>query len=325
MPILSLEYNGQQRSVPFTRRVTMGRAMTNDLVVDHPAISRTHAIFEHMDGAFVVTDMGSKNGIYIRDIRVVGRHTLSDGQRMVLGPATITFHTEDRTPDPEPAIARVQSNADEPVQAIDGGIIIGCECGMRLWVPREMIGGRGQCPKCKRPVELVDPNAPPRRVCSICQWEIDPAQNQQVCANCGLHFHKECWEENRGCSAYGCSQVGVLDRSQDSPTVDLPPFALEEEVGHPPSAAQNAVHHFPWEFALLGVSVICALLGLLLFGSLSILTAVFSVMYLVRQYDVARKVVLYSAIGISVVGLFAGLIASQIWWMGRTLESFLSR
>lgn len=324
MPILALEYNGQRQRVPFERRVTMGRASSNDLIVDHPAISRTHAIFEQLEGAFVVTDMGSKNGVYLEDIRIVGRHTLNDGETLTIGPAVVTFYTHDRPEPPEPTPEPPeQEPPQQPITALADGIILNCECGMRLWVPREMIGGRGQCPKCKRPVELIDPHAAPRHTCSICQWEIAADQLEHVCSNCGLHFHAECWDENRGCSAYGCSQVGSLDHDAHATPVHPPATAIEEEVGHPPPLEATA--RFPWEFALLGASAIAAVFGLLLFGAVSIIVGVAAVIYFRRNYHMARKSVMYITISICVIGLFAGLVASQVFWLGRQLDSIFSR
>ncbi|MFC1582717.1 RING finger protein [Planctomycetota bacterium] len=40
--------------------------------------------------------------------------------------------------------------------------------------------------------------------CSICLSVILSGEEVALCPHCGLPFHEECWEENRGCSAYGC-------------------------------------------------------------------------------------------------------------------------
>src|SRR5437763_261566 len=42
------------------------------------------------------------------------------------------------------------------------------------------------------------------KVCSICQTGIIAGERVLECSFCGLPFHAECWDENRGCSAYGC-------------------------------------------------------------------------------------------------------------------------
>jgi ssDNA-binding Zn-finger/Zn-ribbon topoisomerase 1 len=43
--------------------------------------------------------------------------------------------------------------------------------------------------------------------CSICQTAIVTGEKVVQCPDCGLPFHDECWTENRGCSAYGCSSA----------------------------------------------------------------------------------------------------------------------
>lgn len=49
------------------------------------------------------------------------------------------------------------------------------------------------------------------RVCGVCHSAISSAEATATCPSCKLLFHADCWHENRGCSAYGCDQVNVLD------------------------------------------------------------------------------------------------------------------
>jgi predicted RNA-binding Zn-ribbon protein involved in translation (DUF1610 family) len=42
------------------------------------------------------------------------------------------------------------------------------------------------------------------QLCSICQTTLIAGEVVLACPSCGLPFHAECWDENRGCSAYGC-------------------------------------------------------------------------------------------------------------------------
>lgn len=43
------------------------------------------------------------------------------------------------------------------------------------------------------------------KVCSICQDSIQFGEAVQICGECDLPFHAECWAENGGCGTYGCS------------------------------------------------------------------------------------------------------------------------
>jgi len=41
--------------------------------------------------------------------------------------------------------------------------------------------------------------------CPYCQTNIKESADKVVCPACHTPHHKECWEENRGCTTYGCS------------------------------------------------------------------------------------------------------------------------
>lgn len=43
------------------------------------------------------------------------------------------------------------------------------------------------------------------KLCSICQTKIIIGEEVTNCFSCQLPFHHECWQENKGCSAYGCT------------------------------------------------------------------------------------------------------------------------
>ncbi len=45
------------------------------------------------------------------------------------------------------------------------------------------------------------------KVCTICQSPVIAGEHIVYCPDCGLPFHKACWRENRGCSAYGCQSA----------------------------------------------------------------------------------------------------------------------
>lgn len=53
-------------------------------------------------------------------------------------------------------------------------------------------------PKQNAAGEIVGKN------CSICLSVIISGEDVIQCPYCQLPFHAECWEENKGCSAYGC-------------------------------------------------------------------------------------------------------------------------
>jgi len=45
------------------------------------------------------------------------------------------------------------------------------------------------------------------KLCAVCQTNIVTGEAIVYCPDCSLPFHRECWEENRGCSQYGCKSA----------------------------------------------------------------------------------------------------------------------
>lgn len=44
-------------------------------------------------------------------------------------------------------------------------------------------------------------------LCPVCQSPLEPHDTHVACADCGTHYHAECWEMNGGCAVYGCAQT----------------------------------------------------------------------------------------------------------------------
>ena len=53
---------------PYRERVYLGRAQANDIILEDPGISKSHAFFaKRDDGEWTLTDVGSSNGTTLRD------------------------------------------------------------------------------------------------------------------------------------------------------------------------------------------------------------------------------------------------------------------
>lgn len=50
------------------------------------------------------------------------------------------------------------------------------------------------------------------KTCSICMSVFIAGENTVRCPYCDLVFHVECWQENGGCSAYGCQGTPELEK-----------------------------------------------------------------------------------------------------------------
>lgn len=44
------------------------------------------------------------------------------------------------------------------------------------------------------------------KVCPFCKTEIKADDAVKVCPACGIPHHEGCWEENKGCTTFGCSE-----------------------------------------------------------------------------------------------------------------------
>ncbi len=71
----------------------VGRVAGNDLVLDHPLISRQHMRFAWRDGGFWVEDLGSRNGTWIGDRRLEPNtpERLTPGDAIRTGPYLFTY------------------------------------------------------------------------------------------------------------------------------------------------------------------------------------------------------------------------------------------
>lgn len=44
------------------------------------------------------------------------------------------------------------------------------------------------------------------KICPFCKTEIKEGDNVKVCPACNIPHHEGCWEENKGCTTFGCSE-----------------------------------------------------------------------------------------------------------------------
>jgi pSer/pThr/pTyr-binding forkhead associated (FHA) protein len=76
---------------------TIGRAMANDIVATSKRVSREHAIVHRQGRLVVLADLGSTNGTFLNDERVLAPIELRDGDRLSVGDVTLTFHDPEST------------------------------------------------------------------------------------------------------------------------------------------------------------------------------------------------------------------------------------
>lgn len=87
---------------PFIRvldrdRISIGRALENDLSLPDPFCSNRHALIALSNGGHVIRDLGSKNGVFVNGMRIQLETGLKKGDEILLGSTKIVFDQEDAT------------------------------------------------------------------------------------------------------------------------------------------------------------------------------------------------------------------------------------
>ena len=86
------------REHPLTgETITIGRAIQNDIVITSKRVSREHARVRREGWRVMLEDLGSTNGTFLNDERILAPVALHDGDRIKIGDVTLTFHDPDIT------------------------------------------------------------------------------------------------------------------------------------------------------------------------------------------------------------------------------------
>ncbi|WP_082459789.1 MULTISPECIES: FHA domain-containing protein [unclassified Mycobacterium] len=83
-PVLTVRYEGSERTFAPGNDVAIGRDLRADVRVAHPLISRTHLIARFDQGRWVAIDNGSLNGLFVNHHRV-SMVDIQDGMRVNIG------------------------------------------------------------------------------------------------------------------------------------------------------------------------------------------------------------------------------------------------
>ena len=72
---------------------TVGRDDSNDIVLQDDQASGQHARIAVKDGAFWISDLGSRNGTFVNGVRVDARHKLVSKDLIKIGRTVLRFTT----------------------------------------------------------------------------------------------------------------------------------------------------------------------------------------------------------------------------------------
>ncbi len=81
----------RQDSNAFGQMVTLGRASNNDVVLPHGAVSKFHAYLRRLEGRWLLSDAGSRNGTTVNGVAIAHDRpvAVASGDRIVLGGAVV--------------------------------------------------------------------------------------------------------------------------------------------------------------------------------------------------------------------------------------------
>jgi hypothetical protein len=71
--------------------VTIGRGLSNDIILEDPRISRQHAQLRYKSRRFLIADQGSTNGTYVNGTPVTTEQVLRNGDIVSLGGLELVF------------------------------------------------------------------------------------------------------------------------------------------------------------------------------------------------------------------------------------------
>lgn len=110
---LTLNFGGQTvKKYNFDQNaVCIGRDPECEIPIDNIGVSRKHATIERANGQYILTDLKSHNGTFVRGQRIY-HHQLEDGEEFFIGKYSLSFENlEMSTPDPMPSVTSLDSPA----------------------------------------------------------------------------------------------------------------------------------------------------------------------------------------------------------------------
>jgi class 3 adenylate cyclase len=117
------EPSEKARELDFDAHLTIGRASTNDVVIDQLDCSRNHAeVRKRGDGRYELFDLGSRNGCFVNGHRITGSRELAHGDRIEIAEVMLRFfmrqarpaQDDEETKDPPRIEVEIPSPASDP-------------------------------------------------------------------------------------------------------------------------------------------------------------------------------------------------------------------
>lgn len=344
--------------------VLIGRKPFNHVALNYPTVSRLHAWILQKSEGYLLSPAGGKNPTRLNDRPITTGELLKDGDVIGIGPVKLVFHAQDHQPadqqwdhlPPMPAKQEdgilFQCACGAPAwvhhklqqatlrcrhcQAILKApvIIEGQAAGLAQIITRASIAHSPGASQATPGLSIAKTPAKPASsdqalgmevVCSVCQCPLLSGETIIECPECGLTFHEECWTENKGCSAYGCKQVGILDpevQAMAHAATQAPSDAAVEQALADHAQAQ-AEAHTPWEYLLLALSLLSLAIAAPTFGIPSLAVGILAIRYLRKRNDCKRWAIVLCVV-LSGIGFMGGAWSGWVWWYQINLNMLMS-
>src|SRR5918993_1544653 len=98
--------------------ISLGRSSDNRVVLDDPGASYRHALIRREGDGYRIEDLGSRNGTWVNDKRLTGRHALEDGDEIRVGNTRLVFNVVDEASQQEHPPARPEVSLPREIQVI---------------------------------------------------------------------------------------------------------------------------------------------------------------------------------------------------------------
>jgi pSer/pThr/pTyr-binding forkhead associated (FHA) protein len=89
---IELKYQGMKLQTFETNsdEITIGRNPKNDIRVDNPAVSNSHAAVRKVMNTYYIEDLDSTNGTFVNE-KKIARYELLDGDEVIIGKHSLIF------------------------------------------------------------------------------------------------------------------------------------------------------------------------------------------------------------------------------------------
>ncbi len=89
--LIDITIPGQKKNYSLKDTTIIGRASTTDVKLDDPMVSRHHAKISKSDEGYFIEDLGSRNGVFLNNERIITPQVIPDGGQICIGPHTLIF------------------------------------------------------------------------------------------------------------------------------------------------------------------------------------------------------------------------------------------